>query len=420
MSDSANVAERMRADWNERAREDAHYYVAFGGRNQDEEAFLATAAEVVAAIEFELQRLPVTRNRKALEIGCGPGRLIKPLSRHFSEIHGVDVSDEMIGLARACLRGIPHAHVHATNGSSLDRFAAESFDIVYSYAVFQHIPDREVVSEYMREIVRVLKPGGVFRGQFNSLPPEDRPNTWSGVSFSPQELRDFTRQNGLQLLAMEGAHTQYLWTTWRKPQRTSIRRITNASSSEPVVPNQGPLAAISLWTMHLPKECDLNSLDVRVDGRSGEVVFLGPAEADGLVQVNAMLPPGTRTGLVPVDLRFGGAALCPPAFVRVIPAGPLVPRIVAVTDGINIVERNRSTSGMLKVHIDGMGVAEQVTAEIGGLPVRDLEIFCTDPLPPRYEVNFRLPSDIASGLHAMKLSIGKRALMPREVEVAVS
>ena len=37
----------MRADWNERAREDAHYYVAFGGRDQDEAGFLATAFDVV-------------------------------------------------------------------------------------------------------------------------------------------------------------------------------------------------------------------------------------------------------------------------------------------------------------------------------------------------------------------------------------
>ncbi len=40
MADSENsVSERMRADWNQRAREDAHYYVAFGGRDQDEAGF---------------------------------------------------------------------------------------------------------------------------------------------------------------------------------------------------------------------------------------------------------------------------------------------------------------------------------------------------------------------------------------------
>ena len=40
--DDLKVLERMRADWNERAGEDANYYVAFGRREQDEAEFFAT------------------------------------------------------------------------------------------------------------------------------------------------------------------------------------------------------------------------------------------------------------------------------------------------------------------------------------------------------------------------------------------
>src|SRR5580658_6634103 len=172
MADS--VSDRMRADWNQRARDDAHFYVAFGGRDQTEEEFLATSADVLRSIEGQLKRLPAKANRRAwraLEIGCGPGRLVKPLSRHFGEIHGVDVSDEMIKLARQRLADIPHAHFHTTDGASLPQFADASFDFIYSYAVFQHIPSRDVVFEYMREIRRLLKPGGVFHGQFNGVAP---------------------------------------------------------------------------------------------------------------------------------------------------------------------------------------------------------------------------------------------------------
>ena len=74
-----DVSARMREDWNARAREDANYYVAFGRREQNEDEFFATAAEVVAGVEWELKHLgpPVNRRaRRALEIGCGPGRLI--------------------------------------------------------------------------------------------------------------------------------------------------------------------------------------------------------------------------------------------------------------------------------------------------------------------------------------------------------
>src|ERR1700693_5514871 len=104
------VLARMRADWNQRAAEDANYYVAFGRRDQDEEEFFATASSVVRGLESDLKRL--AGRDCALEIGCGPGRLMRPLSRHFQEIHGVDVSDEMIRLATERLRHTPNAHPH--------------------------------------------------------------------------------------------------------------------------------------------------------------------------------------------------------------------------------------------------------------------------------------------------------------------
>ena len=47
----------MRADWNERAGEDAYYYVAFGRREQDDEEFFATGADVVKGLEWDLKRL---------------------------------------------------------------------------------------------------------------------------------------------------------------------------------------------------------------------------------------------------------------------------------------------------------------------------------------------------------------------------
>jgi len=425
----SDVSEKMRADWNERAREDAHYYVAFGSKNQDQEGFESTAEREVGAFEWELKRFPKNANRRAwraLEIGCGPGRLMKPLSRNFGEIHGVDVSDEMVRLARERLRAIPHAHVHATNGSSLNMFADDSFDFAYSYAVFQHIPSREVVLEYMREIRRVLKPGGIFRGQFNGIPPSQAPNTWAGVSFSPDDIRAFTRENGLQLLALDGAHTQYLWTTWRKREPKGsvehrvlvrIRRVTNAWSSEPVVPDRGLLAAVSLWVTGLPQDSDLESLDVRIDGVSGTCVYVGHAESDGLQQVNIMLPDGVRTGLVPVQMMSGGEPLGPRAFIRIIPAAPHTPRILLITDGINIVHENRSTTGSVKVLLEAIVQPELISARISGQPVRNLEVRCTDPLPPRYELNFHLPEGLPDGRHELRIGLGRRLLAPVEIEV---
>jgi SAM-dependent methyltransferase len=424
-----SVSDRMRSDWNQRAREDAHYYVAFGGRDQDESAFYATAADVLSSLEAELKRLPRGVNRRAwraLEIGCGPGRLIKPLSRHFGEIHGVDVSDEMIHLGRKRLSDIPHAHLHATNGASLALFADESFEFVYSYAVFQHIPSRDVVLEYMREIRRVLKPGGIFHGQFNGVAHAGDTDTWSGVVFSAADIREFTRQNGLQLLNLNGEHTQYMWTTWKKALGSgavgetlpgAIRRITNAHTGEPAIPQAGRHAAISVWVNHLPAGCDLNSLDVLVDGEPGVLIYIGPADSEDLQQVNAWLPEGVRTGLVPVELVASGRTICPPGAARIIPSGPLVPRIVSVTDGVNLVLENASNTGLLKIQMEEVRSPDSIRAMVDDKPVERIDVLRTDPRPPRHEVNLTLPKGLARGAHTLEIRIGQRRLLPTKIVV---
>ncbi|MGA2216206.1 MAG: methyltransferase domain-containing protein [Bryobacteraceae bacterium] len=417
------VSERMRADWNQRARDDAHYFVAFGGRDQSEAEFLATAADVLRSIEGQLKRLPQTANRRtyrALEIGCGPGRLVKPLSRHFGEIHGVDVADEMIRLARERLANIPHAHFHTTDGASLPQFADESFDFIYSYAVFQHIPSRDVVLEYMREIRRLLKPGGVFHGQFNGVAPPGAPDTWSGVSFSADDIHAFTRENGLELLNLEGEHTQYLWTTWRRAlaaplgssdRQPIIRRITNAYTGDSLIPQRGRQAALSIWINHLPPDCDLNNIEILVEGVPGVPIYIGPADSQGLQQVNAWLPEGVRTGLVPVELRVNGRPLCPLASARVIPAGPMVPRIISVTDGVNLVLKNSSNTGLVKVHIEEVMSPDTVRVTIDDQPAAQLEIFRIDPRPPRHLLDIVLPKGLSAGSHMLQIHIGPRRVL---------
>src|SRR5712692_10529315 len=136
------IQRQMQEDWDRRAREDARYYVAFARRRQTAEEFFATAREVLDAVEIELRQFPAStdpRELAALEIGCGPGRLMAPLSRLFGRIIGVDVSPEMVELARRNLEGIPNARVEVTSGCDLAGFEDGAFDFCYSYAVFQHI-----------------------------------------------------------------------------------------------------------------------------------------------------------------------------------------------------------------------------------------------------------------------------------------
>jgi len=424
---------RMRADWNQRALEDAKYYVAFGRREQSDDEFYETAREVLTSLEREMKHLRPGnfRVRRALEIGCGPGRLVWPLSARFGEIHGVDVSDEMIRLGREKLRGIPHAHLHATDGSSLNMFADESFDFVYSYAVFQHIPSKEVVREYLRETKRVLKPGGIFRGQLNGL-PETFPvyDTWSGVRFDDAEIAEFARENDLQLLALEGAGTQYLWTTWRGREpgwrerlRSSppaanvrLRRITNSHSSEPVAPASGRYAAISIWLTGLPDEADLVDMEVLIGGVPARATYIGPPDSSGVQQVNAILGAGVRTGVLPVELRWFGTPLTA-GTLRVIPAGPLVPRVTMLTDGINLLSGSRIETRSVKVVLEEVSRPEEFGASVDEAEVEGLEMFCTDPQPQRYEVNFRVPASIPAGEHLLRMRLGRRQFAPVRVNI---
>jgi SAM-dependent methyltransferase len=416
---------QMRADWNARAGEDANYYVAFGRRDQDDDEFFATAADVLRDLESQLPRLP--GRGAALEIGCGPGRLMRPMSRHFAEIHGVDVSDEMIRLATERLRDTPNAHPHHGSGASLELFPDNHFDFVFSYAVFQHIPSRDVVFGYLAEAYRVLKPGGILRCQLNGLPPHARQyDTWSGVRVTPGEIAQFARESGFQLLALDPIWTQYMWITCRKgganpphnagPPR--IRNITNAITGEAAAPVSGPMAALSLWIENLPPESDLNTFAISTDRCACRVSYVGEPAHDAVAQVNAALPEGVRTGLVPVEVFVNGQPLCPAAWIRIIPAGPPTPHVVSIGDGVNLISGNVVASGMLKAVLVEVERAEEFHVAFDERPVADIDAFCVDPLFQRYEFNFAVPPGTARGRHEVRVSLGRRAFAPVVVEVA--
>ena len=100
-----------------------------------------------------------------LEIGCGIGRLLRPMNAHFARLYGVDISPEMIRLGRDWLRAYPKVKLAETSDNTLRMVDDNTVDLVYSYITFQHIPARKHITRYMREAFRVLKPGGWFRFQ---------------------------------------------------------------------------------------------------------------------------------------------------------------------------------------------------------------------------------------------------------------
>jgi hypothetical protein len=71
----------------------------------------------------------------------------------------------------------------------------------------------------------------------------------------------------------------------------------------------------------------------------------------------------------------------------------------------------------VKVTLEEVARPHEVEARIGGLPVVDLEYLCIDPRPQVFELNFRLPEELAPGRHPLEISIGRRKLLPVPIQV---
>lgn len=307
------LIDRMRRDWDARAAEDAKYYLTCQLRNQDDEAFFQGAADVLARIRRDYPYLltPIVCERRFLEIGCGIGRLMLWLAADCGGIHGVDISPAMIAEGRKRLFHIPHANFHVTENNDLAAFPDASFDLVYSFAVFQHVPDRTLVYRYVDEAFRVLKPAGLFTAQFNGAPPiEQRCDTWVGVWIAEAELLGYAKDKGWQVLSSEGADTQYLWVTMRRPLKNApprgdslaitIESVMNPSGAAELVAG-GPHGFATIYVLDLPDAyTNLNELSVRLGNQCAPIRYIGPMQPGSRRQINVQIPETTPSGAHPL------------------------------------------------------------------------------------------------------------------------
>jgi cyclopropane fatty-acyl-phospholipid synthase-like methyltransferase len=207
----------MREDWDLRARENAPFYVC------------TTAADSAAAFEASGERdleaqvldgLDVSPGWRVLEIGCGVGRLVRPLAGRVARVVGVDLSEAMLARARDHCEGLPNVELVRTDGG-LDSFPDAAFDFVFSYIVFQHLPRKAYAERYFRDAFRVLVAGGIFRVQVDGRSRQFFrrwiADSWSGVVFSAPELRRRLERVGFRVDEIRGEGTQYLRATAVKP-----------------------------------------------------------------------------------------------------------------------------------------------------------------------------------------------------------
>jgi SAM-dependent methyltransferase len=140
----------------------------------DVEEFFATGRSDVDRLMRDVAgRAPGLSTRRALDFGCGVGRLTQALANHFAEVRGVDVAESMIARARQENRAHGRCHFEVNRQPHLRRFKTGSFDLAYSRLVLQHMPP-QLVSRYIPELVRVLAPGGLLVFQLPSVIADPR------------------------------------------------------------------------------------------------------------------------------------------------------------------------------------------------------------------------------------------------------
>lgn len=235
--------------WEEKAKENPLYgvmsheeFVNTGSEPTSEELerFYSRGYEMVSQwINPWLSETKTSADMKILEFGCGMGRLTNALAkdRNPETIFGIDISKTMIDHAiKNTVRGSKYS-VIGDNGD----FPYESnyFDRIYSYAVFQHISEKTVIEKSIKEIARVLKPGGKVKLNFEMVfcPPFEnhlkqdtyafnnsyftygwkiiygipvwgaklyKSNNWSGIRLGYKQLLKVLEANGIRINGIVG------------------------------------------------------------------------------------------------------------------------------------------------------------------------------------------------------------------------
>jgi ubiquinone/menaquinone biosynthesis C-methylase UbiE len=96
-----------------------------------------------------------------LDFACGPGRVIHALHAYTQActLHGSDIDGQAIGWAQVHLSGL--ARFSTNTVAAPTGFADGMFDAIYCVSLFTHLDER-AQDEWLGEMARILKPGGVF------------------------------------------------------------------------------------------------------------------------------------------------------------------------------------------------------------------------------------------------------------------
>ncbi|MCF8057499.1 MAG: class I SAM-dependent methyltransferase [Desulfocapsa sp.] len=123
----------------------------------------------------------LAKEKKILEIGCGTCSLLSHFVRQGFDICGVDVNSEYLARGKELHGELPCKLVT----SERLPFPDNSFDLVFGFDVFEHIPDTDA---HLKEVSRILREDGAYLIQ--------TPNKWTNVIFETIRWKSLTSWKG--------------------------------------------------------------------------------------------------------------------------------------------------------------------------------------------------------------------------------
>ncbi|MBU2025919.1 MAG: class I SAM-dependent methyltransferase [Patescibacteria group bacterium] len=141
----------------------------------------------------------IKKNDKLLDFGCGNGRLIDLLKHPQKNYLGIDISHQLVKIARKLHPGYKFQFINFNNPQEPKNLPQKYFDIITSIAVFHHFPKGQRRSLILKKIKSLLKPQGrliitvwnLYQPRFKKFFPKNKKNGY--IPFKKGNKILFTR-----------------------------------------------------------------------------------------------------------------------------------------------------------------------------------------------------------------------------------